>query len=103
MDSVTKIVVACITLACLGTAAWFVSASTRADPAVAPPPVVAKPTTLDAKTWLMYGGTLARNMVSTEATNLPEKWDVDKKENVRWFAELGSQSYGAPTFAGGKL
>jgi outer membrane protein assembly factor BamB len=103
MDSVMKIVVACITLGCLGTAAWFVSASTSADPAVAPPPLVAKPTTLDAKTWLMYGGTLARNMVSTEATNLPEKWDVDKKENVRWFVELGSQSYGAPTFAGGKL
>src|SRR4029079_4966498 len=102
MDSFMKIIVGCITVACLGTAAWFVS-SPAAGPAVAPPALVATPATLDPKTWHMYGGTLSRNMVSEESSNIPEKWDVDKKENVRWMADLGSQSYVNTTISGGKI
>ena len=48
----------------------------------------------------MWGGTPSRNMVST-MTGLPTTWDVKTGKNVKWVAELGSQSYGNPTVAGG--
>jgi outer membrane protein assembly factor BamB len=41
-------------------------------------------------------------MVSA-AKGLPGKWDVKTKENVKWMAELGSQTYGNPTVAGGRV
>jgi outer membrane protein assembly factor BamB len=50
----------------------------------------------------MYGGTPARNMASTEK-GLPEKWDLKTGENVLWSQPLGSQSYGGPVVAGGKI
>ena len=50
--------------------------------------------------WPMWGGTADRNMVS-EMTGLPADWDVETGRNVRWVADLGSQSYGNPVVAGG--
>ena len=52
--------------------------------------------------WPMWGGTPSRNMVS-DATGLPENWDVAGGVNVRWTADLGSQTYGNPTVADGKV
>ena len=52
--------------------------------------------------WPMWGGTPSRNMVSA-ATGLPDKWDVKTKANVRWVSDLGSQTYGNTTVAGGKV
>ncbi|MBI2689406.1 MAG: PQQ-binding-like beta-propeller repeat protein [Acidobacteria bacterium] len=52
------------------------------------------------KDWPMWGGTIDRNMVSN-MKGLPEKWDVNTKENIRWAATLGSQSYGNPVVANG--
>src|SRR4051812_44528897 len=64
--------------------------------------------------WPRWGGTPERNMVSTE-TNLPDSWDPGKKKdgaedfdpatskNVKWIAKIGSQCYGNPTVAGGKV
>ena len=52
--------------------------------------------------WPMWGGTVSRNMVSAEK-NMPVKWDVESKKNVKWVAGLGSQSYGNPIIAGGKI
>jgi outer membrane protein assembly factor BamB len=52
--------------------------------------------------WPMWGGTLARNMVS-DATGLPAEWDTDSGSNVKWAAQLGSASYGNPAIAGGKV
>ena len=34
---------------------------------------------------------------------LPTTWDVKTKKNVKWVAALGSQSYGNPVVAGGKI
>ena len=48
----------------------------------------------------MWGGTPSRNMVSS-MTGLPTTWDVKTGKNVKWVAELGSQSYGNPTVGGG--
>jgi len=52
--------------------------------------------------WPMWGGTLARNMVS-DATGLPSTWDTETGANVKWVAALGSTSYGNPAVAGGKV
>jgi outer membrane protein assembly factor BamB len=50
----------------------------------------------------MFGGSPARNMASAEK-NLPTKWDLATGQNVKWVADLGSQSYGGPLVAGGKV
>jgi outer membrane protein assembly factor BamB len=50
--------------------------------------------------WPMWGGTPDRNMVST-MKGLPLEWDVKTKKNVKWVAELGSQSYGNIVVSGG--
>ncbi len=52
--------------------------------------------------WPMWGGTPHRNMVSGEK-NMPVKWDVDTKKGVKWVVGLGSQSYGNPVIADGKI
>jgi outer membrane protein assembly factor BamB len=52
--------------------------------------------------WPMWGGTPDRNMVSN-AKGLPTEWDVKTKKNVKWVAQLGSQSYGNPVVAGGMV
>jgi outer membrane protein assembly factor BamB len=53
-----------------------------------------------ARDWPMWGGTPGRNMVSS-ATGLPSEWDVETGKNIKWVAELGSQSYGNPVVASG--
>ena len=50
--------------------------------------------------WPMWGGTPSRNMVSP-LKGMPTTWDVKTGKNVKWVAELGSQSYGNPVVAGG--
>ena len=50
----------------------------------------------------MWGGTPQRNMVCA-MKNLPISWDIKTKKNIKWKADLGSQSYGNPVVAGGKI
>jgi outer membrane protein assembly factor BamB len=52
--------------------------------------------------WPMWGGTADRNMVSS-MKGLPTSWDVKTGKNVKWVAELGSQSYGNPSVGGGQV
>src|SRR6188768_950600 len=52
--------------------------------------------------WPMWGGTPDRNMVSN-MKGLPIEWDVKTKKNVKWVADLGSQSYGNAVVAGGMV
>jgi outer membrane protein assembly factor BamB len=52
--------------------------------------------------WPMWGGTGDRNMISG-MTGLPAEWDVDSGMNVRWMADLGSQSYGNPVVSNGMV
>jgi len=52
--------------------------------------------------WPMWGGKPDRNMVST-MKGLPAEWDVKTKKNVKWVANLGSQSYGNPVVASGMV
>jgi outer membrane protein assembly factor BamB len=50
----------------------------------------------------MFGGDPSRNMAD-DAKGLPAKFDPESGLNVKWVASLGSQSYGGPTVAGGKV
>ena len=52
--------------------------------------------------WPMWGGTPDRNMVSN-MKGLPTSWDVKTKKNVKWVADVGSQTYGNPVVAGGMV
>src|SRR5262245_16033343 len=52
--------------------------------------------------WPMWGGTPDRNMVSN-MKGLPTSWDVGKKTNVKWVAQLGSQTYGNAVVSGGMI
>jgi outer membrane protein assembly factor BamB len=52
--------------------------------------------------WPMWGGSPDRNMVSN-MKGLPAEWDIKTKKNVKWVADLGSQSYGNPVVAGGMV
>jgi outer membrane protein assembly factor BamB len=61
---------------------------------------------LRADDWPQWGRTNDRNMVSTEK-GAPTDWDVGDPakpgdgKNIKWEAQLGSQSYGNPTVANG--
>lgn len=50
----------------------------------------------------MWGGTPDRNMISN-MKGLPTTWEVKTKKNVKWVAQLGSQTYGNPVVAGGQV
>ena len=50
----------------------------------------------------MWGGSPGRNMVSSE-TGLPAEWDPESGMNMKWTAQLGSQTYGNPVIIGGKI
>src|SRR6266852_5658417 len=52
--------------------------------------------------WPMWGGAPDRNMVSN-MKGLPLQWDIKTKKNVKWVADLGSQSYGNAVVAAGKV
>jgi hypothetical protein len=49
----------------------------------------------------MWGGTPDRNMVSGQ--KVVSSWDVKTGKNVKWVAALGSQTYGNPVIAGGRV
>lgn len=69
---------------------------------------------LEAKEWPQWGGSSLRNNHPL-GVSLPEswkpgrfdrrsgQWDPSSSENVRWVAQLGSQTYGNPVVAGGKV
>jgi hypothetical protein len=78
------------------TALTFVLAASMLQPGVMR---ASDPGTAD---WPMWGGTPDRNMVSN-MKDLPVEWDVKARTNVKWVADLGSQSYGNPVIAGGMV
>lgn len=63
--------------------------------------------------WPMWGGTPSRNNVPT-ATGIPSNWNIGdfdddgvwdsaSAKNIKWVAAVGSQTYGNPVVAGGKV
>ena len=52
--------------------------------------------------WPQWAGSYLRNNVTNEP-NVPITWDVNKGENIRWSMPLGSETYGNPVVANGKV
>ena len=57
---------------------------------------------LASQDWPMWGGTVQRNMTSA-MKKLPESWDAESGKNIKWKAEIGTDSYGNPVVADGKI
>ena len=53
--------------------------------------------------WPMWGGTPSRNMVADEPVSLDFDLQKGKEGNVLWQQNLGSQTYGNPVVADGKV
>lgn len=85
------------------TAAPHGAGTTRAPASNKAAPVTATEPEPDSTDWPQWGGKPSRNMVSTNARELPTTWDVSAGKNVRWTAALGRVSYGNPALSGGKL
>lgn len=49
-----------------------------------------------------WGETWGRNMVSAER-GLPDSFDLESRRNVKWIADLGSESHSTPVIAGGRV
>jgi outer membrane protein assembly factor BamB len=52
--------------------------------------------------WPQWAGSHLRNSVSDEP-NVPTSWNVKTGENIRWSMPLGSETYGNPVIANGKV
>ncbi|MES2789809.1 MAG: PQQ-binding-like beta-propeller repeat protein [Planctomycetota bacterium] len=52
--------------------------------------------------WPQWGGSYFRNNTPA-GENIPTEWDVKAGKNVKWAARLGSQTYGNPVVANGKV
>jgi outer membrane protein assembly factor BamB len=75
---------------------------------------LALPLVVRAEDWPLWGRTAERNAVSPE-TGIVDTWapgdfkqgtediDLATAKNVKWVAKMGSQTYGNPTVAGGKV
>lgn len=50
----------------------------------------------------MWGGSPGRNN-TPEGKGIASEWDVEKGTNIKWVASLGSQTYGNPVVANGKV
>ena len=75
----------------------------------AAPPAAAAPASGDGVVtgdWPCWGGNIQRNMVNATkpiATDFQPAEDPQKGKRVVWVAKLGSQTYGNPVVAGGKV
>ena len=52
--------------------------------------------------WAQWAGSSHRNSVTNEK-NIPTDWDVESGKNVLWSMELGTETYGNPVIANGKV
>lgn len=57
---------------------------------------------VEAGDWPQWGGSSLRNNVP-EGQGIPTEWDVATGENIKWSAALGSETYGNPVAANGKV
>jgi outer membrane protein assembly factor BamB len=64
--------------------------------------VCAAPALAGAGDQPQWGRAWSRNMVSDE-THLPDTFDIGTGQNVKWVAELGTQTYSTPIVAGGRV
>jgi outer membrane protein assembly factor BamB len=54
------------------------------------------------KDWPQWGGSPRRNNVPLDQ-NIPTEWDIESGQNIKWSAALGSETYGNPVVANGRV
>lgn len=54
------------------------------------------------KDWPQWGGWPGRNN-TPDGKNIPIEWDIETGKNIIWEAKIGSQTYGNPVVANGKV
>eukprot|EP00913_Durusdinium_trenchii_P023310 g21888.t1 len=52
--------------------------------------------------WPQWGGSRMRNN-TPEGKNIPTNWNIETGLNIKWKARLGTQTYGNPSVANGKV
>ncbi len=52
--------------------------------------------------WPQWAGWSGRNNTPS-GKNIPTTWDIDSGKNIKWQSKLGSQTYGNPVVANGKV
>jgi outer membrane protein assembly factor BamB len=52
--------------------------------------------------WPLWAGSPSRNN-TPDGKNIPTEWDIKTGKNIRWRMPLGSQTYGNPVIANGKV
>ena len=52
--------------------------------------------------WPQWGGSRLRNN-TPDGKNIPMEWDIKTGRNIKWASKLGSQTYGNPVVANGKV
>lgn len=93
-----------VALACMiGLGLTVASAAKQVPSSALPAGIALAVDSASNREWPMFGGSLDRNMVNSKESNLPAEVDVESGKNVLWSVELGSQSYGNPVVAGGKV
>ena len=91
-------------------------ASASGDPAsgITPAPQDDTPPDATTREWKQWGGTAQRNNTPVgrnipidwkpgEFDGTPAQWQPKTAKNIKWVARLGSQTYGNPVVAGGKV
>ncbi|MEQ1827411.1 MAG: PQQ-binding-like beta-propeller repeat protein [Pirellula sp.] len=87
-----------VSVCCLGSPSVF---GQSYDPTAVAQAAIAK-LKVGAKDWPQWGGSPERNNVPMTGP-LPTKFDVKTGENIRWSMPLGSETYGNPVIANGKV
>ncbi len=87
--------------ALMGAIASNVSEVTAADPTKEVLEAVSK-LKVGPKDWPQWGGSSHRNNTPS-GKNIPIDWDVEEGKNILWSAPLGSETYGNPVVANGKV
>ncbi|MCU0960486.1 MAG: PQQ-binding-like beta-propeller repeat protein [Pirellulaceae bacterium] len=59
-------------------------------------------TQVDPHDWPQWAGSPSRNNVP-EGTNIPTDWDIKSGAGIKWSIGLGSETYGNPVVANGKV
>jgi outer membrane protein assembly factor BamB len=104
LRTINTLAIACATVAICGLGAGVCIAQPGKSP------VASKDTGADEKKqedvttgdWPMWGGTPSRNMANM-TTHCDFDFDPESGKNILWTAKLGSQTYGNPVVAGGKV
>jgi len=52
--------------------------------------------------WPQWGGSRQRNN-TPPGKNIPTEWDTNSGKNIKWSVKLGSETYGNPSIANGKI